>query len=176
MQMRPEIQIKSILKSMTDVVLPAIDPENQLAQEQAKLCIGLLSLMASQLPLQFRFDCDELARLLALAGKLSEHFPAATPGLQMAVDNGRDVIGRARAEPDEVVSAVRLLRSVKSTAITQAYDTDAADVIANVQQVALDSCKQQNLRDRALLLRQGWEADPDSLPAIETLLAPIDGS
>ena len=31
----------------------------------------------------------------------------------------------------------------------------------------------QLLRERAWLKVQGWEADPDAIPAIETLLAPV---
>ena len=70
MQMRPDPQIKSVIKAMNDVVLPAVDPQNKLAQEQVRLCMGLLGLMAKQLPLQFRFDCDELARLSAYSAEL----------------------------------------------------------------------------------------------------------
>ena len=70
MQMRPEIQIQSILKAMIDVVLPAVDPKNPLAQEQARLVMGMLTVMAGQLPRQYRFDCDELSRLLKLSQRM----------------------------------------------------------------------------------------------------------
>ena len=37
MQMRPLLLTQSMIKAMTDVVLPAIDPQNKLAHEQARL-------------------------------------------------------------------------------------------------------------------------------------------
>ena len=42
MQMRPDIQIQSMIKALTDVVLPAVDADNKLAHEQTRLVIGLL--------------------------------------------------------------------------------------------------------------------------------------
>ena len=51
MELRPSLQVKIVLKALTDVVLPAVDPNNKLAQEQARLCIGTLQIMASRLPL-----------------------------------------------------------------------------------------------------------------------------
>jgi hypothetical protein len=36
--------------------------------------------------------------------------------------------------------------------------------------------REQLLRDRSWLLMQGWEPDPKSIPAIDTLLAPIQGA
>ena len=37
MDLRAPLQLKSMIKSMSDVVLPAIDPGNRMAQEQAQL-------------------------------------------------------------------------------------------------------------------------------------------
>src|ERR1700756_539308 len=103
MQMRPAVQIKSMVKAMTDVVLPAIDPANKLAQEQARLVIGMLGLMAQQLPLQFRFDCDELARLLQLAAALQQ--PAGrVPALRVSVEG----LGQAAATAARTLEQARI--------------------------------------------------------------------
>ncbi|MGQ0622999.1 MAG: hypothetical protein ACT4QA_24340, partial [Panacagrimonas sp.] len=64
MQLRSEIQLTSMLKAMKDVVIPAIDPANRLAIEQSQLIVGMLGLMQHQLPIQFKFDRDELGRLV----------------------------------------------------------------------------------------------------------------
>ena len=78
MQLRPEIQITAIVKAMKDVVIPAVDADNKLATEQAQLIVGLLTLMAHQLPRLFHFDCDELQRLIACASQL-EAIPGDDP-------------------------------------------------------------------------------------------------
>jgi len=178
MQMRPAVQIQSIIKALTDVVLPAVDPGNKLAQEQSRLVIGLLTLMSKQLPLQFRFDCDELARLIALSQQLRQQARSAacleTPlaGLRPAVASAEAVLDRAKADPDEVLEAVRSLRAATGALVSAAYqDADAATVDA-LQQAVLGHAETQLLRDRSWLLMQGWEADPASVPPIEQLLAP----
>ena len=83
MQMRPQIQLQAVIKALGDVVLPAIDPDNRLALEQGKLAIGLLTLLAQQLPVQFAFDCDELTRLIATSGELANAAQGGAGGAQI---------------------------------------------------------------------------------------------
>ena len=70
MQLRPDLRIQSSIDAMVNVVIPAIDKEDGLAQEQAQLVVGMLSLLAQWLPLEYRYDRDELARLLAAADEV----------------------------------------------------------------------------------------------------------
>jgi hypothetical protein len=179
MQMRPEIQIKSVLKAMTDVVLPALDPANQLAQEQIRLCMGLLDLLSRQMPLQFRFDCDELARLQAMGEQLlpladSQAVDARTlEALGEAVRVSGDVLARAKADPAEVVEAVRTLRAATGAVVQQACAAGMPSDTRRLERIVLDSSREQLLRDRTWLLAQGWESDPTSFAPIETLIASV---
>lgn len=169
MQLREDIQLKTALRALTEVILPAVDRDNALAIEQTQVVIGLLQLMASRLPLQFRYDCDELARLLTLCRALPDSEDAA---LAAAIDGGSAVLARARSGPDEVVHAIRELRAASGAVIGARYrDGDAATRAALSAQV-LAHAEQQLLRERAWFTPQGWELDPDSVPAIEDLLAP----
>lgn len=178
MQMRPEIQIQSILKAMIDVVLPAVDPKNPLAQEQARLVMGMLTVMAGQLPRQYRFDCDELSRLLKLSQRMQELVPVshlapkALKLLDAGSQLGNDVLARARAEPSEVLAAVRSLRAATANFVQEAFASDLSGLeTLEIQRLVLDSSKEQLLRDRAWVLAQGWEAEPQSIPPIDELLA-----
>lgn len=180
MQLRPDIQIQSILKAMTDVVLPALDPTNPLAQEQARLCMGLLGVMASRLPLQYRYDCDELTRLLALSKRLqqlpevAQLAPQALGSLTQGASRGTDVLARARAEPDEVLQAVRALREATGNLVQEAFENDLPGLkTGELQRAVMDASQEQLLRERSWLIGQGWEADPSLIPAIETLIAPV---
>jgi len=169
MQMRPDIQIQSVLKSLTDIVLPAIDPHNKLAQEQSRLCIGLLALMAQQLPIQFRFDCDELARLIDLAGRLRSSVPDSE--LAAVQRRAEDVLSRAKATPDDVLLSVRELRSATSAVVTRAYEDSDAATVERVQTIVLATSKEQLLRDRSAMLMQNWESDSKAIPPLSQLLA-----
>jgi hypothetical protein len=164
-----------MIKAMTDVVLPALDPNNRLAQEQARLVLGTLALMAKQLPLQYRFDCDALGRLIDFAHELREHVGAsnaqyAVERLEARAGAASHVLERAQADPEELVSAIHSLRSAIGAAVSAVSERASASQFAGVQQSVLAHAKDQLLRDRSWLLIQGWEPDPATVPPIDTLL------
>jgi hypothetical protein len=179
MEMRPDLQIQTVIKAMMDDVIPALDPDNQLAQQAAQLTVGTLTLVAQHLPLEYRFDCDELQRLLELAEQLQRdaaggaRLDAALTELVAAATTGAGVLERAKAEPAELLEAIRRLRAAGSETVTAVFaEADEATQQA-VQATVLASSKEQLLRDRSWLIMQGWEPNPESVPPIDQLLAPI---
>jgi hypothetical protein len=179
MELRPEIQIKSMIKALTDVVLPAVDPVNQLAIEQTRLVIGMLSLMAKQLPIQFQFDRDELGRLIDCAASLLTN-GADEPGYAGALgqlarkhQDGARVLALAVIDPATLVQAIHDLRAATSDLVAAVPATGDAALIARVEGAVMAAAKDQLLRDRSLLLPQGWELDPAAIPPIESLLDPL---
>lgn len=176
MELRPALQIQTVIKAMTDVVLPAIDPDNKLAQEQARLVIGMLNLVAQRQPLMYRYDRDELSRFLALADTLrsqARDLPQAMDALralERCVEAGADVLERARAEPSELERANFDLREKIGALITAIYTGADTASLKHVSATVTAHAREQLLRERSWLIAQGWEADPKSLPAIETLI------
>jgi hypothetical protein len=163
MQLRSDIQLKSMIKALRDVIIPAIDPANRLALEQAQLVTGMLGLMQHQLPLQYRFDRDELRRLVDLLHGLKvicELDPALAPlpeRYKGLITTSREVLDGCAVDPQRLHDSVRRLREVVGEVVT----------FANV----LNLSREQLLRDRALGAPQGWEPDPTALPSIESLLS-----
>jgi hypothetical protein len=178
MQLRPEVQIQSLMKSLKDVVLPALDPNNKLAVEQGQLIMGMLHVMSQRLPLEYRFDCDELERLLELSRRLraeargGDETTAAVEAMSDSTGRGADVLERAGAEPGEVYAAVKELRSTIARLVEcVSNDGDGASRTAVTASVQVASAEQLT-RDRAWVIGQGWEPDPRAIPSIESLLAP----
>ena len=172
-------RLASIVRALTDVVLPSLPPEAGLAQEQIQLCRGLLDLLSRQLPLQFRFDCDELARLRSMGEEL---LPLADPhstdaaarqALTDALKVSDDVLRRAKADPSEVVSSVRALRAATGELVKQACATGQRSDTARLENLVLEHSRDQLLRDRTWLLPQGWERDPAKFPPIDTLIPSV---
>lgn len=179
MQLRPQIQIQTIIKAMMEDVIPALDASNQLAMQSAQLTIGTLTLIAQHLPLEYRYDCDELARLLKTARQLQQQASgdaktgSALAELDAASRSAADVLDRARAEPAEIVEAVRSLRAATAETVRAVYAEGSEEVQGAVEKTVLAMSKEQLLRDRSWLLMQGWEPNPQLVPAIDTLLAPV---
>lgn len=176
MEISPTLQLHTAIKALTDVVLPAVDPANKLAQEQVQLVIGTLNILVQRYPLIYRYQRDELSRFLALADSLKSQtaeLPGAEPALHAlarSVEAGADVLDRARAEPSELESANLDLREKIGALIAGIYSETATSKLNHVSSIVLAHAKEQLLRERSWLIGQGWEADPKSVPAIETLI------
>ena len=180
MELRPAFQLATVIKALTDVVLPAVDTDNKLAQEQARLVIAMLQLVALRQPLMYRYERDELARFLELAASLQNETSAlpsaeqASRALAAVVIVGSDVHARARAEPAELESANFALRDKIGALVTASCDYDQGDAhrarLKAIGTLVTAHAKEQLLRERCWLLMQGWEADTQALPAIQTLI------
>ncbi|NMF87117.1 hypothetical protein [Aromatoleum petrolei] len=175
MQMRPEVQIAAMIKAMKDVVIPAVAGSNKLAEEQAKLVVAMLSLMAHQLPLQFRFDRDELARLVQASAALKEVQPkepparAATGALIERTAEAEQVLEQCRRDPDDLRRSVHAMRAAICD-VVEAFAQSGADGQEKVESIVLAMSAEQLLRDRSLVKLQGWEPDPAAVPDIEKLI------
>lgn len=177
MDLRPSLQLPAMIKAMTDVVIPALDPENRMAQEQARLVVGMLGLMSARLPLMFAYDRDELGRYLSLSASLLEQMNgkasalAAAKELETCAAQGAEVLDRARAEPGELEAAVLGLRAKVSALVRSVYEEGDPAIRGAVSRAVLTASKDQLDRERAWLIPQGWEADPAALPPIEKLIS-----
>lgn len=172
MQIRTDLALQAVLKSLTEVIAPAVDRGDKMAQEQIGLVVGLLTLISARLPIAFAYDCDELARLIELAKQIA---PAAgSDELEAAVDRGAGTLERALVSPADLTAAIEDLRGVIGNAAnTLPSRTDASGRAAT--RAVLDAASEQLLRERSWVLMQGWESDPATVPDLEALLAPAAG-
>lgn len=175
MQLRPDIQLQTAIRALTEVVAPALNPDNGLATEQLQLVIGMLHLMAARLPLQVRYDRDELARLFqfsqALAAAVDHDAHAQVIAtLRVANSAGAEALASATIKAAEILQAIRNLRTHTGALITAVY-RDGKDVERDrITSLALAHADAQLLRERAWLAPMGWETEPVAMPAIADLL------
>lgn len=172
MQLRPDVALRATVKSLKDVVLPAVDAHNGPAVEQLQIAIGLIALVAERLPLEFRYDCDELERLLAFAHALKEVTAGDAPALESGTAEAQDVLDRAQASPADVLAAIRALRETTGAVVGAAYADGDPHTREQLSALVLAHAGEQLTRERAWLLPQGWEPAPERLPAIEDLVPP----
>lgn len=172
MQLRAPIQLRSMIKSLKDTVLPAVNPDNKPALEQAQLILAMLQLLETRAPMQHRFDCDELARLLAYTRQLQGLVDTTAGGaLEDEIADAQKVLNAAQScDPAQVPAAVHRLRAVGANALERGYEAGGADERARLRDWVFEWSGAQLLRDRAWVLDQGWEPDPEKIPPIDTLL------
>ncbi len=176
MDLRAPLQLKSMIKSMSDVVLPAIDPGNRMAQEQAQLILGMMHLMALRLPLQFHYDLDELKRYLGLAQELlrqragGAQSDACQRALGQSSAHAADVLARAQAAPRDLESAVMDLRADISALVEALWQDGAPEARAPAARAVLAAATAQIERERAWFAPQGWDTDTSTWQSIESLI------
>jgi hypothetical protein len=153
-----------------------VSSDNKLAVEQAQLVVGMLKLMQAQIPLQFRFDVDELKRLVDTAGTLAALDAvdggtlAALGEVAAARDRAADVLGRCGADPGELHAAIMEMRASLCALVDACAAGGSADEREHIESVLLAMSEAQLLRDRALMKPQCWESAASAPPDIEALL------
>lgn len=176
MELRPEFLLRAAAKAMTDVVLPALDPDNKLAQEQGHLVLASLNLAVQRLPQLYAFDCDELTRSVGFAAELGQIAHGGGTGSAVAQElaqsaaRGADVLARAKADPAELNAANIDLRDKIGALVAALYSDAPEDVLGKVGRAVTANAAEQLLRDRAWVALQGWEPGAAELPELGTLL------
>ena len=176
MDLRPKLQLQTMIKAMTDVVMPAIDPENDLAIEQAQLILGMMHLMVVRLPRQFEFDVNELERAVDLSlvilkeGKGGPNTQTALASLQQSEAQGRAILSAAKASPENIEQAILDLRS-RTSALIDALSSDGESACqTTISRAVLESSQEQIALERAWFAPQGWDTKEDAPESLEKLL------
>jgi hypothetical protein len=169
MELRPEYLLPVIAKTLQDVVLPVLDEHQQVAQEQLKLAIGFLNIMAQNGAMQFAFDVDELHRMTDHAKALCEAVGGG-PASQTAIAAAqvtRDAVG---IDPAEIVAATGQLRFGVTELIEQGHAKGDAALTAVIGKLVNEFSHTQLNRERAWVLPMGFENGHDAVPTIASQL------
>jgi len=86
-------------------------------------------------------------------------------------ESGSGVLARAKADPGELLDAIRQLRSTCGKAVDAIYREGDASSKNLLKKTVLSISSEQLLRDRSWVSAQGWEPHPESIPAVEQLLS-----
>jgi hypothetical protein len=176
--MRPSIELRltSMLKAMREVIAPAIEAGNDLAQEQAQLMIAQLTLIARQWDQAARYEtlCHHaliaLARTLSTEARGGEHTLHAAAALTEAIkQHALDAI----PSPDKkTLDEARIAISAAIDALVQASMIDSnPDFHAASANAILEHAELQTWRDRVWFAEAGLDPERATLPTLEEMLA-----
>lgn len=155
-----ELRIRSMMRALTEVVLPAVDPHNALAQEQARLLLGHLHALALHHRDESTLDALSDAALETLARALlgdsvgGAHTQAAAHAVRQALP---------------AADARALSRAVEELIVAAGIDGDA-DFQASSAALVLTHARTETWRGRTWFKAMNFDARPEQLPSIEHLL------
>lgn len=136
--MTPSIdeRLASVVRALTEVILPHLPPEASLAQEQVHLAIGHLQIIRAQLDDAPAFEREELDDAVVLARALADCVqggPATTGALSemaaaVARADGSDVRGQRQAIHDAIDG---LIKAASADASPEARQALSRTIIAH---------------------------------------------
>ena len=147
-------RIASVIRALSDVILPHLPPEASLAQEQAQLAIGHLQILRAQIDQVPDFEREELVDYCALAKALRDAISgraattAALAGIDTALANSRGL--GVREKRKAVNGAVERL-------IDAVSDDGDADARARLTGLILEHEKARSLKDRKWFAPFGFD-------------------
>lgn len=157
--------LKAVMKALSDVVEPALDPADPLAREQLRLAIEYLGFVRQRIDLlhsRERFDLQHyaaVARAFVAAG-LPETAPDAAY-LRQALAAGEAWLVQPGARTDQLRAAAMELGHAVS-AVVQAAESLPAPVATALRRIVLDATEEKLHFERLWYAPVGFEA---SLPA-----------
>lgn len=115
-------RLASVIRALTEVVLPHLPPEASLAQEQVQLAVGHLQILRAQLDSLPGYERDELSDARALGAALA----GCSGGAQTTAAAG-SVVAAAKARGDEGRALLkRVNQAIEALVRAVAADGDAA--------------------------------------------------
>lgn len=170
-------RIETMLRSMVEVIAPALDANQQLARDQAQILIGNLKLLADQATHTYEYEMVELREFTAtLRGMVT----TAAGGAATSAAAERGAVLLVRLEPIAAINVPReaqlaewvreARQAVDDLVAASSVDGEKAFRDAAVAAV-LDQAATQNLRERVWFKATGMDPAPGSLPGIEDVLA-----
>jgi hypothetical protein len=155
-----ELRLRTMIRAVTEVIAPALDPQDSLAREQSQLLLGHLHALLQQHTHEAGMERLEYHAL----GELARALTATCAGGPVTTSAAADL----RALPPDATTAV-IAHAVERLLIASGEDGSETFQRASAALV-LDHARESALRGRAWFKPMGFDSSPESLPAIDTLL------
>ena len=165
---RADERIATMVRALTDVVLPAIDPGNSLAQEQARLIVAQLLVLSGQRD-EVLLDRLELGGEIALARDL---LAVAAEGARSEAAQAalRNALSEVADRPDDEPVAARGIVRAGIEALVRAASDDGGEALRQATWTrVLAHASEQAERGRAWFAAAGFDDRP--MPAPSEMLA-----
>jgi hypothetical protein len=164
--MTPDIQsrISTLMASLSDVVIPAVNKESSTAQEQAHLILGSLAMMAEQVDFAHRSEVIGLRALIKLARELA-NVTGQTP---LPLFAAAEV---SAADPLTLTSDLRKQSQTIRSWITELVENARPEQLKTIRKLIFAYEQEQNIRDRAWVAGTNFDVCPESLLTIEESLS-----
>ncbi len=172
-----ETRLKAMLRSVEEVIAPALPATERLALDQATILVENIKMLIAHHDKQFHYDMAELRDYSRLAGELLALLHREgmqcreAAGIQAALERGKPALDMQLPSPAALASQVLDLKSAVESLLEEIHEQAQPATKNAVGTIVLEHSERQLLRERAWFLKAGFDLDPDAVPPLDTLLA-----
>lgn len=166
-----DLRLRAMQKALSQVVIPAIEPSNKQAMEQAQLVLGSIEVVRQQVEHAHWYEAADLVSLCNLAEELGTVMDLDLGSvLPAARRQGLSLVSRWDVSLSQLRDASAALREAISGLVESVYSYDAKDTVLAVTHIVMAYAKEQIGRERAYVAPMKWDGYPGSLlPLAESL-------
>ncbi len=173
-------RLRSMMKAMQEIVIPAVDPQHAIAQEQSKLVLGSLNLILQQLDYAHAFEVVEAREMQSLGRELADLIDDVKPSHATTRRARADLAAHAAIEnPVTTLSTLQqinqALRATIAELIQLSEDSTDLSLITKVSRRVIDYSESQLVRERSWVAATGFDPPGATVPladAIQIITAP----
>lgn len=165
-----DVRIQSMIRALTDTVLPQLVPGTA-AADQAALVAGHLVVIRDQIDIAADFDRYELESFSLLAASLIDDAsggPRTTTAVSLLVSLVSD---RSARSPADVRAQVDTLGSAIESLVHAVAIDGSSDSGVRVTALVVQHERRRVAANRKLFLGMGWESDSEDLPDLTLVTA-----
>lgn len=171
-----DFRIRTMIKAMTDVVIPALDPDNRAAHEQANLVAASLDMLIEQIDYAHWFETADITLMVEMASELCTLFPDdnASISADRAAQHAKLLAKRNDVTLSELRESACALRDEICALIEAIGKAQDIERLNKAQAALLVLGKVQIDRERAFVAKTRFDTSPETLlPMREALSAPV---
>lgn len=165
-----DLRIRSMIKALSETVLPAVDPDNKAAIEQLHITLGSLALLREQVDHAYAFEVADLRDMIAVVAGLPEHGGPVSDATVQTASRAEALAAGKPVSLTRLQAANNALREVIAAEIEAAYERLDPASADRLDAWLLKNAAQQIGRERAFVAGTGFDVFPDTLKPIEAIL------
>jgi hypothetical protein len=169
-----DVALKSVVRALSDVVAPAVNPEAALAREQLRLATEYLKFAITRVDHLHERAAFELRHQL----KMAKAVRAVVAGLPVAavldgpVVQGESLLSAGSPRIDDLRQASTALAAGVSTVIRE-LETSDGQLRSDLIRTVATASRERIVFERSWYAPLGIDPDPDEVPELPVLLASL---
>jgi hypothetical protein len=170
------LRFQAMIRSLREVILPALPNGQMLAIDQANILIGYLGIMALQHDKVFDYLLAELSEYAELVNAMVEDAPGGESNdetvvaARAALAKATHILKMSIPRQSELSGVVTSLKKSADELLCAARQSETAALGQASANRVMEQAGRQIMRERAWFRESGFELDADKLPSIDEVL------